>query len=201
MKTFSQRGVLLFGVMLAVCAFVPSLASAASWFQVGTHHELFSPNLSFTATFPIIGQAGSQCNATELTGDVVSANTIEITGAVFKDCMGTFGQSQCSATPTTNSFPWTVTATSTTNVQIHGLDVSVVFENTPGNPNACQTPGTVRVTGTLTGGSWNPATNEVFLSDPQSDGLTAHLLGTGLSAPAFVTGTFRDTSGTLRMFM
>jgi hypothetical protein len=198
MKSFSQRGLLLFGVMLAVSAFVvPSMASAASWFQVGTTHQLFSPNLSFTSTIGGLGQLGSSCNGSEFDADVVSANTIEITSGRFVDCMGTFGESQCTVTATGTGFPWTATATATSNVQIHGVHVTAVFENTPGNANACQIATSVTLTGTLTGGSWNPTSNEAFFV--HNDGLTAHsILG---STAANVTGTIRDTSGTLRMFM
>ena len=200
MKRLSQRGLLLFGVLLAVSAFVvPSMALAASWFQVGTTHQLFSPNLSATGTLPIIGQTGWTCNGAELDADVVSANTIEITSWRFNDCMGTQGQSNCTLTATGTGFPWTATATATTNVQIHGVHVTLVFENTPGNPNPCQNPSTFTLTGTLTGGSWNPATNEVLLTE--AHGLIAHVLGTGLNAAQFVTGTIRDTTNTLRMFM
>jgi hypothetical protein len=203
MKKFSQRGVLLFGVMLVVCAFVPSMASAASWSAIGTTHQLFSPNLSFTST-GALGQVGSSCNASEFDADVVTANTIEITSARFRDCMGTFGEVNCTVTPTGQNFPWTATATSTTDVQIHGVDVSVVFENTPGNPNACALATTVRVTGTLTGGSWAPgatiAGNELFFQ--HDDGLTVHTTApTIASNPVFLNGTFRDTTQTLNMFM
>jgi hypothetical protein len=197
MKKFAQRGVLLFGVMLAVSAFVvPSMASAASWFQVGTTHQLFSPDLNFTATVPILGQLGSACAASEFDADVVSANTIEITSAVFTRCMGIVNEANCTATPTAQNLPWTATATNTTNIQIHGIDVSVVFDNTPGNPTACAAATTARVTGTLTGGSWNPTSNELFFQ--HDDGLVSH--GATGTTPAFVTGTFRDTSGTLRVF-
>jgi hypothetical protein len=200
MKKMSQRGVLLFGVMLAVCAFVPSMASAASWSQVGTTHQLFSPSLAFTTTLPVFGQVGWFCNGVELDADVVSASAVAITGAGFKDCMATFGLNNCTVTATGAAFPWTATATSTTNVQIHGVHVNMVFENTPGNPNVCQDPFTSTMTGTLTGGSWNPATTELFLVHAQ--GLTAHsaTLG-GVSSLVGLTGTFRDTASTLRMFM
>jgi hypothetical protein len=200
MKKFSQRGLLLFGVMLAVSAFVvPSMASAASWFQVGTTHQLFSPNLAFTVNVGVT--LGSQCNGSEFDASVFSANTIEITSGRFVDCMGTFANSQCTVTATGTGFPWTATATSTSNVQIHGVHVTAVFENTPGNGAACQVPGTATLTGTLTGGSWNPTSNVVLLTDPEAMGLTAHISPLGVSAPAFVTGTIRDTSNTLRMFM
>ena len=198
MKKFSQRGILLFGVMLAVCAFVPSMASAASWSPVGgAAHQLFSPNLAFTSTVPGVGQLGSQCNRSEFTGSVVTFNTIEITAGSFADCMGTFGEGNCTVTATGARFPWTATATATDNVQIHGVHVTAVFENTPGNAQACAVPTTVTLTGTLTGGSWNPTSNEVTLE--HENGLTSHsALG---SQTLNVSGTIRDTAGTLRMLM
>jgi hypothetical protein len=205
MKKFSQKGVLLFGVMLVVCAFAPSMASAASWSPVGTAHQLFSPNLSFTTTVPALGGAlGSSCNVSEFTGSVVSANAINITAAVFRNCMGTGVEANCTVTPTATGLPWTATATSTTNVQIHSVNVTVQFENTPGNPVACAAGTSTSVTGTLTGGSWAPgatiAGNELFFQ--HDDGLTSHTTApTIASNAAFVKGTFRDTTNTLNMFM
>jgi hypothetical protein len=111
--------------------------------------------------------------------------------------MGTFAEANCTVTQTAQNLPWTATATNTTNIQIHGVDVNVLFENTPGNPTACALPTTWRVTGTLTGGSWNAANNELFFQ--HDDGLTIHTAQFGSSA-FFVTGTIRDTSGTLRVF-
>ncbi len=201
MKRFSQRGLLLFGVMLAVCAFVvPSMASAASWSPIGSTHHLYSPNLAFSVTAGPAPGVGSSCPGLSLDVDVVSANAIEVTSGGFQPpCMGTGPAVNCTVTPTAH-FPWTVTATSTTNVQIHNVSVTVTFENTPGNPTACGLGhATSLVTGTLTGGSWNPASNELFLSG--LSGLSVHFLGTGLNTPAFVSGTVRATSGTLRMFM
>ncbi len=201
MKSFSQRGVLLFGVMLSVCAFVvPSLASAASWSPIGSTHHLFSPNLAPNITAGPAPGLGWSCPSVSLDARVDSANTIEITTGGFQQpCMGTGPGVNCTTTPV-GSFPWTATATSTTNVQIHGVDVAVTFENTPGNITACGlSHATLRLTGTVTGGSWNPANSELLLSG--LSGLTAHFLGTGLNAPVFWSGTVRTTSGTLRMFM
>jgi hypothetical protein len=208
MKKLSQRSVLLFGVMLVVCALVPSMASmasAASWFQVGTTHQLFSPNLAFTAhTSPLGGGAGWQCNASEFDADVVNTNTLEITDGRFVDCHGLVGTviANCTVTSVPTNFPWTATATSTTDIQIHGIRVDILFENTPGNANSCSGLGAKSLwTGTLTGGSWNPASNDVLLANGR--GLTMHFLGLG--GPSFsettVAGTIRDTAGTLRMFM
>jgi hypothetical protein len=204
MKKLSQRSVLLFGVMLVVCAFVPSMASAASWFQVGTTHQLFSPNLGFLAhTSPLSGPAGAACNASEFDADVVNTNTLEITDGRFVDCHGVAGTqtANCTATSVGTNFPWTATATSTTNIQIHGVRIDILFANTPGNATNCLGAGAKSLlTGTLTGGSWNAATNEAFLVN--ETGVTAHFLGLGVVnfSSTTVTGTIRDTAGTLRMF-
>ena len=202
MKSLSQRGVLLFGVLLLlVCAFVPSLASAASWIPSGsTTHQLFSSNLAFTAT-ALGTQIGGACNASEFDGDVVSANTVEITSGVFTRCHGLLATANCTLTPVGTNFPWTATATSTTNVQIHGVNVDVLYENTPG-AGACPLLGAkFQWTGTLTGGAWNPATNTLELQ--HDDGLTQHgIVPASATAPLFITGTIRDTNtvAPLRMF-
>ena len=202
MKVLSQRGLLLFGVMLVVCVFVPSMASAASWSPIGVTRQLFSSNLAFTATGAV--QAGSICNASEFDADVVSANTIEITSGVFTRCHGQFAAVNCTVTPQGTNFPWTATATSTTNLQIHGVNVDVLFENTVGNPTPCALLGVkLLLTGTLTGGAWDPASNSIELT--HDHGLADHQIvpAGGGTAQAFVTGTIRDTVtgvGALRVF-
>jgi hypothetical protein len=199
MKKLSHKSVLLFGVMLAVCAFVPSLASAASWSPVNSAHTLSAPGLSFLAHTGPLGAAGSSCASVTFGTDVASANTLTITNGTFTNCMGTGGAANCTATVVGTGFPWQATATSTTNVQIHNVNVDILFENTPGNPTACAGAGAkVLLTGTLTGGSWRSATNTAVLTNAQ--GLTAHYLGTGLSSSTTVNGTISDNAGTLRMF-
>jgi hypothetical protein len=201
MKTLSQKSVLLFGVMLVVCAFVPSMASAASWSGGGSvTHQLTSNGLAFTAhTSPLGGAAGSSCAVSQFDSDVVSANTIEITRARFDNCMGSGLASPCTATVVGTGFPWTATATSTTNIQIHGVNVDILFENTPGSATACPAAGAkTLLTGTLTGGSWNSANSTANLvAEP---GLAAHFLGTGISSSTTVTGVISDPAGTLKMF-
>jgi hypothetical protein len=197
MKKFSQKSVLLFGAMLVMCAFAPSAASAGTWSPVGTTHQLFSPDLSFTTT--VSGnQMGWTCNGAGLDADVASASTLVVTSARFNDCMAWGFEGNCTVTPTGQNFPWTATATATTNVQIHGVNVNLAFENTPGNPTTCAFPTSVALTGTLAGGSWNSASNELFLQ--HDGGLTSHwsILGLGSNA-VFLTGTFRDTTNTLRV--
>jgi hypothetical protein len=199
MNTFSQKGALLFGVMLVVCAFVPSMASAETWSPVGTTHQLFSPNLSFTFTGPVATPFGWRCNGAELDADVASTNTLVVTAARFNDCMGLLAETACTVTPVATGLPWTVTATATDNVQIHNVNVNVAFENTPGTPNgACAFPTTSNMTGTLTGGSWDTTSNELFFQ--HDDGLTLHFGVLG-STPVYLSAIFRDTTNSLRMFM
>jgi hypothetical protein len=194
MKKFSQKGLLLFGVMLAVSAFVmPAMASAASWSPVGTTHQLFSSNLSFTSHGGPLGHAGSSCAGSEFDADVTSAQVLTITSGRFSNCTGTGGAANCTVTPVQTGV-WTATAIATTNIQIHNFNVDALFEGI-----TCQANGAkALVTGTLTSGSWIPAGNEAVFTSATD--LTIHFLGVGLSSTMTVSGTLRDTTGTLRMF-
>jgi hypothetical protein len=202
MKKFFEKSVLIFGAVLAVCAFaVPSMASAASWAGLSTH-QLASSDLAFTAN--LTGTpAGWSCADTEFDADVVSAAVVEITGTVFRNCSGGGGFTGCTVTSTGANFPWTATARTTTDIQIHRVDVSVVFDTKPGGaPGSCAQEGfTIRVTGTLTSGSFDPSATAANrrITYTSATGLTAHLLNTGLFAEAPVTGTFRDTTATLNV--
>jgi hypothetical protein len=203
MKKLSRQSVLLFGAVLAVCAFaVPSMASAASWAGLGTH-QLSSNNLAFTATIAPLPAAGWSCADTEFDADVVSGAVVEITAARFRNCDGTLLAAGCTMTVTGNDFPWTATARTTSDIQIHRVDMSVIFHTRPAAaPGSCVAEGvTARVTGTLTSGSWDssaiPANRRLTLND--APGLTSHLLGIGLSGPTSVTGVFRDTTNTLNV--
>jgi hypothetical protein len=199
----SKRSVLLFGAVLSVCAFVvPSMASAASWQTISTTHQLFSPDLSFTTVIGGVVHAGSSCAASEFHADVVSASRIEITSGNFANCTGTQNAGGCTVTATGRNFPWTATAPTTTNIQIHNVHVSVTFETRPpAGSIACGFTGAqVTLTGTLTGGSWDPsATGSARrVTYTNGSGLTAHQVGGGSSA-AFVIGSIRDTTGTLNL--
>jgi hypothetical protein len=201
MKDLSQKGVLLFGAVLAVCAFaVPSVTSAASWATIGTTHKLFWSKLAFDSlTAPADTTIGASCAASEFDADIVDADTIEITNGSFQNCRGldTAVTAGCTATLTGTQFPWTMTAPTTGDVRIHGIRVDVRFEQLP-STTACNVPTMVLTwTGTLGGGNWDPATRRVtFVSDA---GTSIHSsIGT---TSATVGGVITDTTGSWNLFM
>jgi hypothetical protein len=202
MKKFARKGILLFAAVLVVCAFATSMASAASWAVIGTTHQLFSNNLSFTIESPL--NIGSSCANSEFDADVASASTLEITGGRFLNCRGTNLAAGCTVTATGTRFPWTATAPTTTNIQIHGIHVDVRFEQPPENPNGCSflvVGQDVTLTGTLTGGSFDPssigANRRVTFNN--ASGTVAHSSALG-SNGALVNGTITDTTATLNLF-
>jgi hypothetical protein len=200
MKKLSKRGSLLLGVLLAVCAFVPALASAASFSPVGTTHQLTSNGLAFTAETGPLGVAGTRCAVSQFDSTVTNASTISISAARFDRCHGNGGAVNCTATVVPTGFPWTATAPNTTNIQIHNVNIDILFETTPGNPIDCPATGAkVLLTGTLTGGSWDPVGNTLTLR--AESGLTAHYLGTAFApSSTTVTGDVTDPANTLRIF-
>ncbi len=202
MKISSTRKLLLLGVTVAAGVVMPSMASAASWSLVGTTHQLFSPNLSFTAhTSPLPGVIEWSCNGAEFDVDVASASTLTITSTRFNGCMGTAAGTPCNVTLAGTGFPWTATATATDNVQVHNVSIDVLLENTPGAATCVANGGKALITGTLTGGSWSPVDNTTNLVN--ETGLTTHYVVPGFTffSSTTATGIIRDTAGTLRMFM
>src|SRR5437868_2001255 len=133
MKKLSKRGSLLLGVLLAVCAFVPALASAASWSPVGTTHQLTSNDLAFTAHTGPLGTAGSICQTAQFDSDVTSAATLRITGGRFDNCHGIGGAAKCPATPGGDALSGAWAGASTTTLQIRIFAVAPVFERAAGN--------------------------------------------------------------------
>ena len=202
MKMLSQKGLLLFGAVLAVCAFVvPSMASAASWSPINTTHQLFSPNLSFNGLTALPDTTiGSSCAASEFDVDVASASTLEITSGSFQACRGSGSAADCTATAVGTRFPWTATGPSTTDVQIHGIHVDVLFEVGPGLPCTGANGAKITLTGTLTGGSWDPSsiTANRRVTYRNASGLTGHAGG---AVAVTVNGDIRDTTGTLDLLM
>jgi hypothetical protein len=196
MKKFS-KSVMLFVSVVAVSAFVvPAMASAATWTgSIPSTHVFDSPNPANRLLFNSSLGAGSTCAVARFHIDVRSSTDAVVTGTNFQNCMGTGLAVNCTATATGSNFPWTVTNPATDNIQIHGVHVTVLFENTPGNATACALPAPVTVTGTLSGGQWTNAGHEIeFLDD-------AGLHVTSPLGPGTVTisGTLADTQRTTTM--
>jgi hypothetical protein len=200
MKKFSGKSTLLFGAVMALCAFVmPSMASAASWGVIGSAHTIDSANLGFTApAVPGVGLVSSSCAETQFSSNVASAANLPITAVTFKNCTGSGPNiGHCTATPDATKLPWTATGTTLTNVQIHNIHITVKFETLPGaTPPACGLNGqSVTLTGTLTGGAWTSGVHSVDFSS--SPGL--EVVGPTGTALATVSGTVRDTQQTLTL--
>jgi hypothetical protein len=201
MKKFSKKGVLLFAAAMALCAFaMPSMASASTWGSVPSEHTLTS-----TAAGPVGFSADalgttSDCARTGFTVDVVSSAVVEITSASFVGCTATGPAASvgfCSATSTATGLPWTATAVSTSNIQIHGVNIDVAFENHPGS-TACVGAGlTLRITGTLTGAKWTGnGAGQHSIELLGATGLVSHS-AVGNNVPITTTGTVTDTQHTL----
>jgi len=191
MKKFSKKGVLLFAAAMALCAFaMPSMASAASWGVIGTEHTL-DGNLGFSND---ASNVQSDCAQVQFTVDVVSAAVIEITTGSFRQCTAGGAIGSCTATSTPTGFPWTATAVTTSNIQIHGVDIDVSFENHPGSLACGAVGASVRITGTLSGGRWTGNVGTRAIDVAGGTGLVSHGAVTGAITP---TGTVDDTQGTL----
>jgi hypothetical protein len=195
LKMVSAKSTLLLGVVMALCAFVlPAAASAGSWSHVGTTDGRFdSGNLGFSV--PAVG-AGAACTASTLSVTVHSAAVATITGASFVNCHGNVGSAfGCTTTATGTNFPWRVTPTDTTRIEIHDLDIDVRFETTPGTLNECvHTGANIRLTGTVVA-SFTPS--DVAFSRrfdfTGSTGLFTHIPGLG-TLPAAMTGNATPTN-------
>jgi hypothetical protein len=112
-----------------------------------------------------------------------------ITGASFNQCVGDLGAaSGCTLTATGTNFPWRATALTTTNIQIHGLDIDIRFETAPGGATCNQNGVQARLTGTVSGVVFTPgAAGSRRLDFAGATGVTAHL--SGLTLPAAFRGS------------
>ena len=186
-----------FGAVVAVCAFaLPSMASAASWGVVGSTHSLASSNLGLTA-HSALGQLTSSCAMSTFHSNVGSASALVVTAVALSNCTSGGAAGDCTVTSTGTRFPWTVTGTTLTNIQIHGVHLDLRFETKPGSlPGSCIFHNIdVTLTGTLTGGVWDAAAHQVTFS--AAPGLALHsVLGTSIVT---VSGTIRDTAQTLTL--
>jgi hypothetical protein len=183
-----KKSMLLLGAALALCAFVlPSVASAASFVPVGTTDgRIDSGNLGFSLTAT---GAGSSCTASSFGGVIHSSVVATITAASFANCHGDLGPSVgCTTTATGTNFPWRLTPTDTTRIEIHGVDIDVHFETTPGTLGECgQTGLNIRLTGTVVVSFTPGAAGSRIIDFNGGLGLVAHLPGIG-SLPAATRG-------------
>jgi hypothetical protein len=195
LKKVSKKSLLLLGAVLALCAFaMPSMASASSWIGSGDIH---SGNVGFQS-FGAIPLTWA-CNAVTFGTLRHSASVLTITTASFSRCHGSGGAATgCTITYTGTRFPWTATAVSTSNIQIHGVHIDVRFETTPpAGSTACALNGNeVTLTGTLGLGiglqtTWTPGSRTVDFT--ATTGLTGHAPGVALNTlvngSAVATGT------------
>ena len=197
LKIVSKKSMLLLGAVLALCAFVlPSVASAASWFPVGTTDgRIDSANVGFS--IPALG-SGSSCTSSTFSATAHSAAVATITAASFNNCHGDLGSGVgCTTTTSITTTPWAATAIDTTRIEIHNFAVDVYFETTPGTLNECSNTGlNIRLTGTLTL-SYTPIPRVFDFNG--AAGLAAHIPGVG-SFPAFARGAGAGT-GLLNVLM
>ncbi len=198
MKKFLKKGVLLFVAAMALCAFaMPSMASASSWGVVGSEHTLDSTTpVGFSAAALGIF---SDCARSQFTVTVTSTANIEIDSANFTGCTATGGAATvglCTVTTTSTNLPWTATAVTTSNIQIHGVNIDLTYENHPGSSSCIAAGLKQQITGTLTGARWHGNGAERTIELNGADGLVAH--GGPISPTALaITGTIFDTQATL----
>jgi len=188
MRKFSKKGAVVFGAVLAVCALVvPSMASASSWGVIGSEHTLTATDLAFLTHVPGSQTLGWTCRDLHFTVDVRSAAVVTVTGAAFTGCVGTgtLGTG-CTATVAGTNFHWTATGIATNNVQIHGVDIDIFFETGAGGSECAAAGSSARLTGTLTGATWNG-------NGVGQHSLTLPAAGTGLSVHSAVFGTLPIT--------
>jgi hypothetical protein len=103
----------------------------------------------------------------------------------------------CTTTATGTNFPWRVTPIDTTRIEIHGVDIDVHFETTPGTLNECANNQlNIRLTGTVTI-SYTPIPRVFDFAG--ATGLIAHL-GGGINTPTPVRGSGSAT-GLLNVLM
>jgi hypothetical protein len=200
MKKLSTKGALLFASAIAVCAFaLPAMASAATWHGPFPSTHLLdapgtnNPNNRLSITRDAAPPSGGWvCGFAQFHLDILSPTDARVTNFVTNGCHGTGLFINCTVTLKAGNLPWTVTNPSTHDIEIHDIDITEQYENTPGSASACAAPVTITTTGTLRNGTWtNPGHELEFNNAP---GLITHPAG----ADGF-SGTFVDTSGNLLM--
>jgi hypothetical protein len=194
----TKKSLLLFAAAMATCALaMPSLASAASWGPLNSHHELDSPDFGFTASISGLGTITTACTSSSFTVDIVSGAILTLTTGSIRNCTSTGPVvGDCNTTLAGTRFPWIATARTTADIQVHNVHIDVLFEQTVGGGCGAAVVGQkITITGTLTGGSWKGNDTHEFVFN-NAEGLTSHS-ALGNNTPITTRGTFRDTSQTL----
>ena len=190
MKRFFKKGVLLFAGAMAVCAVVlPSVAPAASWGVIGSHHTLNSAYFGFTS--PASGGIDATCSSSSfLTATVVSASVLSVTFASFPNCTSIGpGIGHCTTTMRPTSLPWSATGPALGNVQIDRVHIDVRFEG----PLCAAAGATTLLTGNVGGGAWNAGDHRIIFFN--NEGLVTHPGNTAVT----VRASFRDFQQTLTL--
>jgi hypothetical protein len=203
MKKFSKKGMPFAAAAMTLCLFaMPSSAGASSWGVVNSEHTLDGANIGFRTTVPSIGRLFGACSKSSFTGDVRSAGDMSITNATFGGhCVVNLpdsGDGQCTLTLTGTRFPWTATAVTTTNIQIHGVQIDERFiQNTENSCPGALAGQSVLITGTLRDGHWTGnGTNEHEIFLDGAEGLVVHS-ALGNNIPMTWYGYLADTAKTL----
>jgi hypothetical protein len=193
-----RKGLLLLAAVMALSVLaIPSTATASTWLLIGTEHSLDSPNLGYSAASA--GGVVSTCQASTLTTEVRAPSSLTITSATFRGCTASGPViGDCTATWTGIKLPWNATAVTMTSVHIHGIHISVLFEDMPGRPGSCTNGANgfaSTLTGTVAGAQWAGNTlHEILFGN--TEGLVAHSV-LGNAMPVTLNGTLRDTQQSL----
>ena len=180
---------------MALAAFaVPSMASAATWFQPNVNQTLTSS--SFSVSIPGVS-SGLACSGLTFGAKprFPAASTMDINTLSNFTCTGTGSMAHCSAAVSAAGLPWTAVATSLTAANLNSINLNLVISHTVGDPNACAAGGTYQLTGSLSGGVWNNTTKSLTFTG--ATGLS--LVVSGLSFPATINGTLVNSAHTLSL--
>jgi hypothetical protein len=200
MSRLSKKVLLVLACVLPLPASaMPSIASAANWGVVGTTHDLDQLPTNPLAFISTDGTLGVNCAGFSLHATVTSTAVLTVTAGTFANCMGTGSLGTPCTTTFAGRFPWQTTGLSTTNIQIHNIHATVLYENTPGNATACPLNNvTATTTGTLASPNhihWIGVSHrETFIN---ATGLIIHSVLGSLSMS--ISGSLTDRGETLTL--
>ena len=168
-------------VAVAAALGISHTASASTFDGIG-NHTLTSNNLSFTSAG--LG-AGWACSSSTWEVNVASTTVATVTSVAFSSCTGTDALAGVPSTLTVTNLPWRVTPVGD-GIVIDGIHIVLHFPAVGLS---------LTLAGNLAGGTVNNPTHTVTYNN--GTGLTATAIPGPGSAPATVSGDFRDDQGTL----